>query len=73
MGIENYFYRKINQKKPCSEKLNKYVTIFVYIDIILTILSVTNSGISIISFESAIGVPARIASGCFTLTFIEYY
>ena len=69
MGIENYFYQEINQQKSCSKKLNKYVTIFDYIDKILIILSVTSSGISIISFASAIGVPAGIASACFTLIF----
>ena len=31
-GIENYFYQEINQRKPCSKKLNKYVTTFNYID-----------------------------------------
>ena len=36
----------------------------------LIILSVTSSGISIISFARVIGVPARIASACFTLTFL---
>ena len=69
MGIENYFYQEINQQKSCSKKLNKYVTIFDYIDKILIILSVTSSGISIISFASAIGVPTGIASACFTLIF----
>ena len=69
MGIENYFYQEINQQKSYSKKLNKYVTIFDYIDKILIILSVTSSGISIISFASAIGVPAGIASACFTLIF----
>ena len=69
MGIENLFYRLIHQQKPCSEKLIKYVTIFYYIDIILTILHVTSRGLSIISFVSAIGVPGRIASACFTLIF----
>ena len=69
MGIEKYFYQEINQQKSCSKKLNKYVTIFDYIDKILIILSVTSSGISIISFASAIGVPAGIASVCFTLIF----
>ena len=60
MGIENYFYQEINQQKLCSKKLNKYVTIFYYIDNILIILSVTSSGISIISLAGAIGVPAGI-------------
>ena len=57
----------INGKKSYSKKVNKYVTIFDYIDKILIVLSVTNSGVSIISFASTIGVPAGIAS--FTLIF----
>ena len=57
MGIENYFYQKINQQKRCREKLIKYVTLFDYIHIILTILRVASSGISVISFVRAIGVP----------------
>ena len=32
IGIENYFYQEINQRKSCSEKLNKYVTAFDCID-----------------------------------------
>ena len=35
IGIENYFYQEINQRKSCSKKLNKYVTTFDYIDKIL--------------------------------------
>ena len=31
IGIENYFYQEINQRKSCSKKLNKYVTTFDYI------------------------------------------
>ena len=69
MEIEDYFYQEINQQKSYSKKLNKYVTIFDDIDKILIILSVTSSGISIISFASAIGAPAGIASTCFTLIF----
>ena len=69
-GIENYFYQEINQQKSYSKKLNKYVTIFDYIDKILIILSVTRNGISIISFASIIGVPAGIASTSFTLIFL---
>ena len=69
-GIENYFYQEINQQKSYSKKLNKYVTIFDYIDKILIILSVTRNGISIISFASIIGVLAGIASTSFTLIFL---
>ena len=56
IGIENYFYQEINQRKSCSKKLNKYVTAFDYIDKILIVLSATTSGVSIISFTSVIGV-----------------
>ena len=33
------------------------------------VLSAASGGVSIISFASVIGVPARIASGCFTILF----
>ena len=67
--IENYFINEINETKSCSKKLNKYVTIFDYIDKILIILSVTTGGVSIISFTSVIGAPVGIASASFTLIF----
>ena len=44
IGIENYFYQEINQRKSCSKKLDKYVTAFDYIDNILIVLSATSSG-----------------------------
>ena len=69
IGIENYFYQEINQWKSFSEKLNKYVTTFDYIDTILIVLSATSSGISIISFTSIIGAPVGIASESLTLIF----
>ena len=60
IGIENYFYQKINQRKSCGKKLNKYVTTFGYIDQILFILSATSSGVLTISFISIIGEPVGI-------------
>ena len=69
IGIENYFYQEINQRKSCSRKLNKYVTAFDYIDKILIVLSATSSGVSIISFTSIIGAPVGIASASLTLIF----
>ena len=68
--IDNYFINEINQQKSYSKKLNKYVTIFDYIDKILIILSATTGGISIISFTTAIGAPVGIASASFTLIFL---
>ena len=69
IGIENYFYQEINQRKSCSKKLNKYVTTFDYIDKILVVLSATSSGVSIISFTSIVGAPAGIAGASLTLIF----
>ena len=69
IGIENYFYQEISQRKSCSKKLNKYVTTFDYIDKILIVLSATSSGVSIISFTSIVGAPVGIASASFTLIF----
>ena len=69
IGIENYFHQEINQRKSCSKKLNKYVTTFDYTDKILIVLSVTSSGVSIISFTSIAGAPVGIASASFTLFF----
>ena len=69
IGIENYFYQEINQRKSCSKKLNKYVATFDYIDKNLILLRATSSGASIISFTSIIGAPVGIASVSLTLIF----
>ena len=45
IGIENYFYQVIDQRKSCSKKLNKDVTTFDYIGKILIVLSATSSGV----------------------------
>ena len=37
--IENYFHEEINQRKLCSKKLNKYVTVFDCMDKNLIVLS----------------------------------
>ena len=67
--IENDFINDINQQKAYSKKLNRYVTIFDYIDKILIVLSATTSGVSTISFTSTIGKSVGIVSACFTLIF----
>ena len=67
--IENYFIEEINQRKSYSQKLNKYITAFDYIDKILIVLSATSGGVSIISFASAIGASVGIVSASFTLIF----
>ena len=69
MGIENYFYQEINQRKLCSKKLSKYVAAFDYIDKVLIVLSARSGGVSIISFTSIVGAPIGIASASFALFF----
>ena len=65
--IENYFMEKINQRKPFSKKLSKYLVVFDYIDQALIVLSAKIGGVSIISFTSIVGAPVRIASATLTL------
>ena len=67
--IENYSHQEINQRKLCSKKLSKYVTIFDYIDKIFFFLSAKTGGVSIISFTSVVGAPVGVASASFTLIF----
>ena len=62
IGIENYFYNEINAEKSYIKKLDKYITIFNYIDKVLIILSATSGGVSIISFTTLV----RIVSASFT-------
>ena len=61
IGIENYFYQEINQRESCSQRLNKYITGFDYIDKVLIILSATSSGVLIFSFTSIVGGPVGMA------------
>ena len=68
-NIENYFINEINDRKSCSKKINKYVTIFHHIEKILINLSATTSGISTISFTSVIGTSVGIVSASFTLIY----
>ena len=67
--IENYFIKQINQRKSCSQKLSKYVTIFDYIAKTLIVSSGKTGGVSIISFRSIVGAPVGIDSASFTLVF----
>ena len=67
--IENYFIEQINQRKSCSQKLSKYVTVFDYIAKMLIVSSAKTGGVSIISFGSIVGAPVGIDSASFTLVF----
>ena len=67
--IENHFHEEINQRKSCSKKLIKYVTVFDYINKLLIALSEIGGRVSIISFTSVVGAPVRMASASFTIIF----
>ena len=67
--IENYLINEINEGESYSKKLNKYVTIFDYIEKILIVLSATTGGILTISFTNLIETSVGIASARFTLIF----
>ena len=67
--LKDLFNFEIQERKTMSKKLNKYIAAFDYIGKALIVLSATSGGISIISFTSVTGSPARIASASFTLIF----
>ena len=67
--IETYFHEETNQRRLCNKKVNKYVTIFNYLDKILIILRETTGGICFISNASVFGAPVGIASAGFTVFF----
>ena len=67
--IENYFNQEINQRKPCTKKLSKYVATFDYINKILIVLRATSGRVCIVSSVSVVGVPVGIAGESFTLIF----
>ena len=67
--IESYFIEEINQRKPHSKKLSKYVAVFDYIDQTLIVLSVTSGEVSVMLFTSIVGAPVGIASASLTLLF----
>ena len=69
IGVENYFQHEINEWKAYIKKLNKYITIFDYINKILIFLNVTSGGVSIISFNAIVGSTVGIISACYTLIF----
>ena len=67
--IKDYLNSEIQERKTMSKNFSKYIAAFDYFDKNLIALSETSRRISIISFTSVIGIPARIASASFTLVF----
>ena len=67
--IKDYFNSGIQERKIMSKKLAKNVAAFDYIDKTFIVLPATSGEVSIIFFESVIGVTAGLASASFTLAF----
>ena len=67
--IKYHSNSEIQERKIMSKKLSKYIAAFDYIDKTLIVLTETSSGIFIISFTSALGVPVRKRSASFSLLF----
>ena len=63
--MKDYFNPEIQERKPMSKKLSKYIVTFDYIDKTLFVLSAASGGISILSFTSVIGIPAGLARANF--------
>ena len=67
--IKDYFEFKIQEREAVIKKLSKYIAALDYTDKTLIVLSVTNGGISIISFTNVVGIPAGVISASLTLVF----
>ena len=67
--IKDYFLVEIRERELISKNLSKYIASFKYFSKWLTFLSVVASSISIASFATLIGPPARIVGASCGLTF----
>ena len=68
-GSIDYFVAEIKERELMSNRLSKYIASFDYFEESLIVLSVTTGSISIVSFLTVIGAPARVASASFNLAF----
>ena len=66
--IKDYYNSEIQKRKIMSKTRCKYIADFYYFDKILTVLSATSGGMSIISFACIVGAPVGRASASFNLT-----
>ena len=67
--IKEYSIAEIKERVLMSKRLSKYIASFDYFDNSLIVLSATSNSISIASFATVIGTPARMASASFNLAF----
>ena len=67
--IKEYFNKEINERKYITNKLNKYIVGFDYLDKIFSTLSASFGTLSVASHATVIGIPAGIAGASLTLIF----
>ena len=65
----DYFDNEIKERKDIIKKLSKYLVSFDYLDKIFIPLSASFGTLSIASYASVVGTPARIAGSSLTLIF----
>ena len=67
--IRDYFVAEIKERELMSKRFSKYINSFDYLGNSLIALSTTTGSVSIASFATVIGAPARIISASFSLVF----
>ena len=67
--IKYFFLAEIRERELISKNLSKYIASLDYFDKSLNVLSILSGNISIASFASVIGVPARIIGASCGFTF----
>ena len=67
--IKDYFLAEIRERELISKNISKYFASLNYFNKSLNVLSILSGRISIASFATVIGAPARIVGASFYLTF----
>ena len=65
--IEDYFITEIKERELMSKNLSKYI--FLFLIILISLLTATRDSISIASFATVIRTPVGITSASLSLTF----
>ena len=67
--IKEFFLAEIRERELISKNLSEYIASLDYLDKLLNVLFILSGSISIASFSSVIGVPARIIGASCSFTF----
>ena len=68
-NIKEYFNAEIKERKDIVKKISKYIVAFDYADKVFITLSASFGTLSIASYATVVGIPARIAGASLTLIF----